>query len=523
MSNEILVVPFFGQGHLYPCSELCKHLTNRNYQITLIIPSFLSSSISPSLRNHPLIKIYELPSPSSAESGGPIHHHQNMAQPLADLLSCRSKQLGSSIPICAIVDVMMSWSNETIRSFKIPIISFFTSGACSAAMEYATWKLQALPEKPTPGLIIPLPGLPEDMSLTFSDLTHRDPPPPPHDNGPPPPHHHGGGGGGGGRGRGAPGGGRGGGGGGGFLPPPGPPPTPGHRPPWVSETEDSLALLINTCDDLERPFIEYVANQMGKPVWGVGPLLPEQYWRSADSTLHDHEIRTERKSNVTEDEVSEWLDLKPRGSVIYVSFGSEVSPENEQLAELADALEESNRPFIWVVQSSHGPPGHPPGPPGLPDGGSGGGGGGGGGFFPDGLAGRVGRRGLIIKGWAPQLLILSHPSTAGFLSHCGWNSTVEAIGRGVPILAWPIRGDQHHNAKLVTCHLKVGLMIQDGDRSKAVRKNDIVCGITNLMADDETRKRAASLRTAFDHGFPSSSLASLDAFRDFLNQNCEQK
>ncbi|XP_043696391.1 UDP-glycosyltransferase 73B5-like isoform X2 [Telopea speciosissima] len=511
MSNEILVIPFFGQGHLFPCSELCKHLAARNYQITLIIPSFLSSSITPSLRNHPLIKISELPDlPSSADSGGPMHHHHHNVQPLSDLLSCRvNNGLDSSMPICAIVDVMMSWGNETIKKFQIPIISFFTSGACSAAMEYATWKLQPLPEKPAPGLTIALPGLPEDMSLTFSDLTQSDHPPPPHDHGSLPPHHHPGGGGG----------------VGGFPPPPGPPPTPGHRPPWVSETKDSLALLINTCDDLERPFIEYVSNQMGKPVWGVGPLLPEQYWKSADSTLHDREIRTQRKSSVSEDEVSEWLDLKPRGSVIYVSFGSEVSPGTEQLAELADALEESNMPFIWVVQSSnHGPPGGPPGPadpPGGPPGPASGGGGDV--FFPDGFADRVGGRGLIIKGWAPQLLILSHPSTAGFLSHCGWNSTVEAIGRGVPLLAWPIRGDQHHNAKLVTCHLKVGLMIQEGDRSKPITKNDILCGITNFMADDETRKRATLLRNAFDHGFPPSSLASLDALRDFLNKNFQHK
>ncbi|KAJ4952503.1 hypothetical protein NE237_029335 [Protea cynaroides] len=513
MSNEILIVPFFGQGHLFPCSELCKHLALRNFQVILVIPSFLSSSISPSLHHHPLIKVSELPTlPPPADSDEPLHHHHDISQLLSDFLLSQSNGGSSISPICAIVDVMMSSTIETIQKFQIPIISFFTSGACSAAMEYALWKIQPIPDNPTPGLTIALPGLPQDMSLTFSDLTHRDPPPPPHDHGgrghqpphhgsPPPAHHQ--------RGSGA-----------GFPPPPGPPPKPGHRPPWVSDTENSLAILMNTCDDLERPFIDYLTNQMGKPVWGVGPLLPKQYWHSTDSTLHDHEIRTGRKSNVSEDEVSEWLDKKPRGSVIYVSFGSEVSPKAEELAELAVALEESNKPFIWVVQSDNhgGPPGGPHGgPPGRPPGGPPGGPGGNE-YFPDGLADRVGERGLIIKGWAPQLLILSHLSTAGFLTHCGWNSTVEAIGRGVAMLAWPIRGDQIYNAKLVTRHLKVGLMIQDDDRSKPVTKNDILCGITNLMADDETRKRATSLRTAFDHGFPTSSLASLDALRDFVNQ-----
>ena len=119
-----------------------------------------------------------------------------------------------------------------------------------------------------------------------------------------------------------------------------------------------MALLINPCDDLESPFIRYISDQIGKPVWGVGPLLPEQYWKSAaaGSLLHDRELRTNnRKSNVTEDEVIQWLDSKPRGSVLCGSFGSEVGPTMEEYPRLADALlESSSTLFIWVPQ--HGFP-----------------------------------------------------------------------------------------------------------------------------------------------------------------------
>ncbi|XP_010242517.1 PREDICTED: scopoletin glucosyltransferase-like [Nelumbo nucifera] len=512
MSAHILLVPFHGQGHLFPFSELCKLLSSRNYKITLIVTSSLSSSISASLRHHSLIQVAELPavapSPLPLPDSDRHHHHHHpdhhMAQPLSDFLARLSD--GPSMPICAVVDVMMSWTRDTFGKFKIPVVSFFTSGACSAAMEYALWKLQ--PKDLAPGETLELPGLPEDMRLTFSDMSHKDPPPPAHR---PPP---------------------GGGGGGGSPPPPGPVPKPGHKPPWVGETEGSIALLINTCDDLERPFIDYVAREVGKPVWGVGPLLPEQYWRSADAIVHDRDTRTKRESNVTEDEVSEWLDSKPRRSVIYVSFGSEVCPSAEELSQLADALDESKQPFIWVVQSNSGrpgPPGGPPGPPGPAAGPPGPPGQshlhlhGGESFFPDALASRVGGRGLIIRGWAPQLLILSHTSTAGFISHCGWNSTVEAMGRGVPLLAWPIRGDQIYNAKLVVSHLKVGLMVQTESRTEPVKKDEILRGIKRLLADEETRKRAASLRATFDHGFPASSLAFLDACRDFINKTCGDK
>ena len=391
----------------------------------------------------------------------------------------------------------MSWSQEVFDKFQIPTVAIFTSGACSAALEYASWKART--EDMKPGEIRLLPGLPEEMALTYSDLKRRPHnPPPPSGGGPPPPlggaHPFGG----------------------------GPPPFPGagfpklgDMPRWLEETKGTIALMINTCDDLERPFINYIANQIEKPVWGVGPLLPEKYWKSAGSVLHDGEIRTNRRSNVTEDEVLQWLDSKPRGSVLYVSFGSEVGPTIEEHSQLAEALESSDHPFIWVIQPRSGRPGPPPsfvggkpdseGPEEEE------------GYFPHGIDSRVGKRGLIIRGWAPQLLILSHQSTGGFLSHCGWNSTVEAIGRGVPFLVWPIGADQYQDAKLVVNHLRVGYMVSD-DLSQQVKKDDIVKGIEQLMNDKAMKKRAENLSAKFQHGFPSTSVAVLDAFRDYVNQ-----
>ncbi|KAL9411573.1 hypothetical protein AB3S75_045217 [Citrus x aurantiifolia] len=117
------------------------------------------------------------------------------------------------------------------------------------------------------------------MALFESDLKHRPPGPPP--GGPPPL-------------RGAPGSEKIG------------PPEAGDQPHWMKELEGSMALMFNTCDGLDGPFINYLANQLGKPVWGVGPLLPEQFYKSAGSMLRDHEMRTNRRSsNVTEDEI--WI------------------------------------------------------------------------------------------------------------------------------------------------------------------------------------------------------------------------
>ncbi|KAF7138219.1 hypothetical protein RHSIM_Rhsim07G0137100 [Rhododendron simsii] len=521
--GEIYVLPFFGQGHLLPSIELCKRLSSRNYKITLLISSNLSTSVPSSLRQQPLVQIAELsdapgPLPPPPEAGGPVPGHnpfhqseQQMGQSIESFLSARVGD-PTRRPLCAVIDVMMSWSKEYFVKFGIPTAAFLTSGACNAAVELGSSKARVGDMKP--GEIRVLPGLPEDIALTYSDVNqqpHRPPPggqggppggpagpgvPPPgllgllgglmRQDRPPPP---------------------------GLQGPPGGPPKLGDPPRWVEEVNGSIAALMNTCDELEHPFIEYLGKEIGIPVWGVGPLLPEQYWKSAGSILHDRDFRSAHKSNYSEDEVIQWLDSKPRGSVIYVSFGSEVGPTVEEFAQLADALAESNWSFIWVIQPNagrHGPPpdlaGGKPGPDAAQ-----------GGYYPHGLDEKVGDRGLIIRGWAPQLMILSHPSTGGFLSHCGWNSTVEAIGRGVPFLAWPIRGDQFFNAKLVANHLKVGYMVSNGDLPEMV-KEDIVKGIERLMTDEEVHKRAAALGHKFEGNFPASSEAALDAFLDFVSR-----
>ncbi|XP_059441623.1 zeatin O-glucosyltransferase-like [Corylus avellana] len=544
MSSEIWVVPFFGLGHLLPFMELCKHIASRGFKTTLVISSNLSVSIPSSFTQHPLIQTLEIPShppqpppPGSDPMLQHRRHHSQMGSGLVELLSTRPDP---DRPVCAILDVMLGFAFEVFQKFQIPTVAFFTSGACSAAMEYATWK--ANPEDIRPDEVRLLPGLPEDMALTYLDLKrrpHGPPRPPPDSGGPPglgagfPPPDSGGppgmgsgfpppdSGGPPGMGSGFPPPDIGGppGLGAGFPPPPGlgskkmGPPEPGNQPPWMEEAGFAIALLINTCDDLERAFIDYIAHQIGKPVWGVGPLLPEQYWRSAGSLLHDREIRTNRRSSITEDGAIQWLDSKPRGSVLYVSFGSEVGPTMEEYLQLAGALEEWSGPFIWVIQPNAGRSGPPrafTGGQEQPEEG----------YYPHGLESKVGERGLIIRGWAPQLLILSHPSTGGFLSHCGWNSTVEGIGRGVPFLVWPIRGDQYYDAKLVVCHLAVGYMIAD-DPSQKIKKEDIVKGIEKLMGDEDVKKRAVTLSTKFQQGFPATSVAALDAFRDFINHKLD--
>ncbi|KAE8657217.1 hypothetical protein F3Y22_tig00116996pilonHSYRG00205 [Hibiscus syriacus] len=157
--RRIWVVPFFGQGHLFPCMELCKHIASRNFSTTFIISSNLSSSIPSSFCDHPLIEVVQIPTPPPTlpPELNPNHphahnHHSDLAQGIASLLE------NAAVPACAVLDIMMDWTADIFKKHKIPTVTFFTSGACSAALEHAMWKARVVDIKP--GQTLLLPGFP---------------------------------------------------------------------------------------------------------------------------------------------------------------------------------------------------------------------------------------------------------------------------------------------------------------------------------------------------------------------------
>lgn len=108
--------------------------------------------------------------------------------------------------------------------------------------------------------------------------------------------------------------------------------------------------------------------------------------------------------------------------------------------------------------------------------------------LPDGFEKRVKMegKGLVVRDWAPQLAILSHDSTGGFVSHCGWNSCMETITMGVPMVAWPMHSDQPRNAVLMTKVLRVGLLIREwAQRDELVMATTIEKAVRKLMASEE--------------------------------------
>ncbi|KAK6255928.1 UDP-glucuronosyl/UDP-glucosyltransferase - like 10 [Theobroma cacao] len=169
-----------------------------------------------------------------------------------------------------------------------------------------------------------------------------------------------------------------------------------------------------------------------------------------------------------------WLDQQAPGSVIYVAFGSFTVFDPIQFQELALGLELSNRPFLWVVR------------PDITEGSESDD------LYPKGFKERVANRGRMV-GWAPQRAVLAHPSVACFLSHCGWNSTVEGVSNGVPFLCWPYFADQFVNESYICGIWKIGVNFTR-DEGETITREEIRSKVELLLGDESFRARTLKLK-----------------------------
>ncbi|XP_057806732.1 UDP-glycosyltransferase 73E1-like [Salvia miltiorrhiza] len=207
----------------------------------------------------------------------------------------------------------------------------------------------------------------------------------------------------------------------------------------------------NCFEEMEGGYVDRYAKVAGSTVWCIGP------------------VSLCNKKSKDEYNYISWLDSKKEGSVMYVCFGSLSRISAEQIKEIGLGLEASGFPFVWIVRDDSQVEVEE--------------------WLGD-IEERVGDRGLIIRGWAPQVLLLSHPSVGGFLTHCGWNSTLEGVSAGVPMITWPMFFEQFVNEKLVVNVLKVGVEIgaeppREDQTRELVKWDRVKEAIEKLMDGDE--------------------------------------
>uniref|UniRef100_A0A7N0RCN2 Glycosyltransferase n=1 Tax=Kalanchoe fedtschenkoi TaxID=63787 RepID=A0A7N0RCN2_KALFE len=200
------------------------------------------------------------------------------------------------------------------------------------------------------------------------------------------------------------------------------------------EAKEADFVLCNTVQEMEPETISGI--QPKKPFYSIGPVFLAGSTKVATSLW-------------SESDCSRWLDSKPPGSVLYVSFGSYAHLAKQDLVEVAHGLLLSDVNFLWVLRpdivSSEDT--HP---------------------LPDGFESEAVDRGLVVQ-WCCQRKVLRHAAIGGFLTHCGWNSITESVWNRVPLLCFPLLTDQFTNRKLVVDDWKIGMNLLD--RKYVVREH----------------------------------------------------
>ncbi|CAL5001522.1 unnamed protein product [Urochloa decumbens] len=228
----------------------------------------------------------------------------------------------------------------------------------------------------------------------------------------------------------------------------------------------SDCFVVNSFADLEAAYLDRpLPDLSSRRVLAVGPL-------SAAAAVGGTTAAGERggKHAVAAASVAAWLDPFPDGSVVYVSFGSQHALSPPQAASVADALARSSAAFVWAAAARPG-----------------------GAAVPEGFEAATASRGMVVRGWAPQVEILRHRAVGWFLTHCGWNSVLEAAAAGVAMLAWPMGADQFTVARILA---EAGVAVPVAEGADAVPDAGRLAAAIAAAVGKEgepVRERAAAL------------------------------
>ncbi|KAF0935107.1 hypothetical protein E2562_030394 [Oryza meyeriana var. granulata] len=442
---HFVIVPLPAQGHIIPMVDLAHLLAERGARSSVVVTPVNAARLRGvtdlAKRAKQPLEIVEVPFPPAVDGGLPPgienvdqitdYGHflpfflalQELAGPLEAYLRAQATR-----PSCVISDWSNSWTADVARRVGIPRL-FFHGPSCFYTLcdlNAAAHGLQ--PQADNDRYVVP--GMPIPVEVTMDTRP-------------------------------------------GFFNAPG--------KEWEVLREAAMEAMrtadgavVNTFMDLEDEFIACYEAALGKPVWTLGPFC--LYNRDADAMASRG-----NKPDVAQSAVTAWLDTMDTNSVIYVNFGSLARKVPKYLYEVGHGLEDSGKPFVWVVKESEVTT------PVVQE-------------WLSALEARTARRGLVVRGWAPQLAILSHRAVGGFVTHCGWNSMLEAIAHGVPIVTWPHFSDQFLNERLAVDMLGVGVpigvtmpVLLFGDEAMPVGRADVARVVSALMdggeeADERRRK-----------------------------------
>ncbi|KAE8038048.1 hypothetical protein FH972_010594 [Carpinus fangiana] len=378
-----LVLTFPGQGHINPMMQFSKRLEHRGVKVTVVITKSISNTMDKEATSIALETIsdgYDEGGFTQAES---VHAYLERfrrvgSQTLAELIE---KLSSSGCPVdCVVYDPFLPWGLDVAKKFGLLGAVFFTQSCVVDNIYYHVHKgVLKLPLSETEILLPGSPPLkPQDLPSFIHDFGSY----------------------------------------------------PAYYDMLVSQfsnVDKADWVLVNTFYELEQEVVDWMAKIL--PLRTIGPTIPSMF---LDKRLEDDKAYGLSIFKPNTDACMKWLNDRPKGSVVYVSFGSFAELKVEQIEELACGLKMSNMSFLWVVRALEEEK------------------------LPKTFVEETFEKGLVVH-WCPQLEVLTHEAVGCFVTHCGWNSTLEALSLGVPMVAVPQWTDQSTNAKYIMDVWKMGL------------------------------------------------------------------
>ncbi|KAL8156014.1 7-deoxyloganetin glucosyltransferase-like [Apium graveolens] len=432
-----LCIPFPAQGHITPMLKLAKLLHHKGFHISFVNTDFnhnrlIKSHGGDGLNGLSDFRFYSIPDglpPSNPDATQDVptmckYTRINCLAPFSNLISELNDSSVSGVPpvTCIVADAIMTFTMEAAQQFNIPELLFWTASACGliAYMQY-----HQLVEKgytPLQDTSYETNGYLDtiiDWAPGMKDVKLKD------------------------------------------------------FPSFIRTTDPNdimlnffiaeiaaipiaQAVIINTFDALEQDALEAVSASQPN-IYTIGPmhLMINQF---QDKTLKSISSSLWKE----EDSCIDWLDKKNPNSVVYVNFGSITTMTAKQLTEFAWGLANSKNHFLWIIR------------PDIISGDKA--------KIPPEFVVETRERGRLAS-WCNQEIVLKHPAVGVFLTHNGWNSTIESIASGVPVICWPFFAEQQTNCKYSCVEWEIGMEIDNN-----VKRDEVEELVRELMDGDKGKK-----------------------------------
>ncbi|MBA0831417.1 hypothetical protein Goarm_015887 [Gossypium armourianum] len=431
---HVVCIPYPSQGHVNPMTQLAKLLHSKGFHITFVNTEFnhrrlVRSKGAEAMKGFPDFRFETIPdglpqSDQDATQDIPALCDSTRKNCLAPLLELITKLNSSDVPpvTCIVSDGVMSFGIEAGRLLGIPEFQFWTASACGfmCYLQYnELFKRGIVPFKDEKFVNDGTLDTPIDWIPGMSNMRLKDIPS--------------------------------------FI--------RTIDPNDImfdfmgSEAQNCLkssAIIFNTFDELEHEVLEAIVAKFPR-IYTLGPLnllgrhVPESHFSSLRSSLWKEDTNC-----------IEWLNQREPKSVVYVNYGSVTVMSDYHLKEFAWGLANSKHPFLWIVR------------PDVVMGESA--------VLPEEFFEEVKDRGFITS-WCPQDRVLSHGSVGVFLTHCGWNSTLESISGGLPVICWPFFAEQQTNCRFACSRWGIGVEVNPN-----VYRDDVAALVKEMMGGENGKK-----------------------------------